>query len=58
MNEGDEYTRAELSWILGEPFVRGVEMMSGDKHRRLISMEFGDEIKGKTEEDEPDAERS
>ena len=46
---GEEYTRDELSRVLGEPFVRGLKMMSGQRNRRLISLEIGDEIKGKTE---------
>ena len=51
-NEPDEYTRDEIARVLGEPFVRGLEMMSGNRDRRLISMEFGDEWTGKTEEDD------
>ena len=51
--EPEEYTRDDLSRVLGEPFVRGLEMMSGNPNRRLISLEIGDEITGKTElEDE------
>ena len=59
MNEGEEYTRAELSWILGEPLVRGLEMMGGID-RKLISMEFGDEFIGHTkiEKEDDDAEQS
>jgi hypothetical protein len=58
-NEPEEYSRAELSWILGEPVVRGLEMMGG-KDRKLISMEFGDEFIGQTkiEKEVDDAEQS
>tara|TARA_R100001594_G_C3992430_1_gene252728 strand:- start:516 stop:683 length:168 start_codon:yes stop_codon:yes gene_type:complete len=44
MSNGATYSRDEVIDTLGIAFVRGLEMMgSGDKDRRLISLEFGDE---------------
>ncbi len=44
MSDGETYSRDEVIDALGLDFVRGLEMMgSGDKDRRLTSLEFGDE---------------
>ena len=49
MRTGATYTRDEVIDALGIDFVRGMEMMGGDKERKLTSLEFGDEWKPEDE---------
>ncbi len=43
MSDGETYTRDEVIDKLGLEFIRGIEMMGGDKDRKLTSLEFGTE---------------
>ena len=43
MSDGEVYTRDEVIDKLGLEFIRGIEMMGGDKDRKLTSLEFGKE---------------
>ena len=40
---GEVYSRDEVIDKLGLEFIRGLEMMGGDKDRKLTSLEFGKE---------------
>ena len=42
-NEPEQYTRDELTQVLGEPIVRGIEMLSSNPNRRLLAMEIEDD---------------
>ena len=52
MSDGETYSRDEVIDKLGIEFVRGMEMMGGDKERKLTSLEFGDEWKPEDEQGE------
>ena len=43
MSDGEVYSRDEVIDKLGLEFIRGIEMMGGDKDRKLTSLEFGKE---------------
>jgi len=43
MSDGETYSRDEIIDKLGLEFIRGFEMMGGDKDRKLTSLEFIDE---------------
>ena len=43
MSDGEVYSRDEVIDKLGLEFIRGIEMMGGDKDRKLTSLEFSDE---------------
>jgi len=43
MSDGETYTTDEVIDKLGLEFIRGFEMMRGDKDRKLTSLEFSDE---------------
>ena len=43
MTDGEVYSRDEVIDKLGIDFIRGIEQMSGDKDRKLTSLEFSDE---------------
>jgi hypothetical protein len=45
MSDGEVYSRDEVIDKLGIDFIRGLEMMGGDKDRKLTSLEFGKESK-------------
>ena len=42
-SDGEVYSRDEVIDALGIDFIRGIEMMGGDKDRKLTSLEFSDE---------------
>ena len=44
-SDGETYSRDEVIDKLGIEFIRGIEMMGGDKDRKLTSLEFGKEWK-------------
>jgi hypothetical protein len=47
MNEGmNVYTRDEAVQELGIDVIRGLEMLHGNRERRLISLEIGDYVEG------------
>lgn len=52
MRTGATYSRDEVIDALGIEFIRGMEMMGGDKDRKLTSLEFGDEWKPEDEQGE------
>ena len=51
MSDGETYSRDEVIDALGIDFVRGMEMMGGDKERKLTSLEFGDYVEGETDDE-------
>ena len=52
MSDGEVYSRDEVIDKLGIEFIRGLEMMGGDKDRKLTSLEFGNEWKPEDEQGE------
>lgn len=44
--ENEVYTRDEAIQELGIDVIRGLEMLHGNRERRLISLEIGDYVEG------------
>ena len=47
--ENEVYTRDEAVQELGIDVIRGLEMLHGNRERRLISLEIGDYEEGETD---------
>ena len=49
--ENEVYTRDEAVQELGIDVIRGLEMLHGNRERRLISLEIGDYVEGERDDE-------